>query len=109
LVGSVTLTRQKDPYWIPERGPSLYLHRLIVSRQHKGKEIGEFILKWSLTFACRKGFSYLRLDCRESNPVLKEYYKKQGFSDLGNARGLFVYRLFEQETSDQFGRISSNK
>ena len=95
LMGSVTLTKIKDPYWIDERGPSIYLHRLIVSRSHKGKGYGEMILAWSQQYARENGYSFLRLDCRDSNPILKAYYSSQGFESLGLAYGAFTYALFE--------------
>lgn len=101
LAGSVTLTKMKDSYWGETVGPALYLHRLVVSRAFKGQDLGDKLIKWAQSYTHEEGYEYLRLDCRDSNPILKEYYKSKGFTFKGLGEGLHSYALFEKKLATE--------
>jgi GNAT superfamily N-acetyltransferase len=62
---------------------SLYLNRIVVDQNFKGKRLFSMILDWSNTFTAGRGYKYLRLDTWADNPHLINYYKSFGFTDLG--------------------------
>ena len=59
---------------------SLFLHKLAVLREFKGKEIGNQMLEWASRYAKRQGKSWLRLDCDGGRPKLRQIYESFGFS-----------------------------
>lgn len=97
VVGTVTLTKDKDYYWGAAEGDAIYLHRLVVSRKYKGLRIGEQLLRWAEEFTVANDLRLLRLDCRNSNPAIKEYYSKNGFTFKGIGLGKFEFALFEKD------------
>ena len=73
---------ESDPYFWPEieDDSSLFLHKLAVLRELKGKGIGNQMLEWASQYAKRQGKSWLRLDCDGGRPKLREIYESFGFS-----------------------------
>ncbi len=73
---------ESDPYFWPEieDGSSLFLHKLAVLREFKGKGIGNQMLEWASQYAKRRGKSWLRLDCHGGRPKLRKLYESCGFS-----------------------------
>ena len=68
-----------------DTGDALYVHGLMVSREHAGLGIGVALLDWAGTVAAEAGKTYLRLDCRADNPRLRAYYERAGFAYRGEA------------------------
>ena len=97
VIASVTLSKHKDFYWGEVSGSSIHAHRLVVSRKFKGLGLGEELLKWSADYTKKIGYEFLRLDCRDSNPILKKYYASQGFTYKGIGHGAFPFALFEKK------------
>lgn len=62
---------------------SLYFHRLIVGRAHKGQGLGALILDWAGELAAREGRRFLRADVWATNHRLHRYYLDQGFEAVG--------------------------
>ena len=62
-----------------EKGDALYLHRIVVNPEFKGKKLFGIILDWALNHGKEKGLSYVRMDTWAANPTIIEYYKGFGF------------------------------
>ncbi|WP_052504589.1 GNAT family N-acetyltransferase [Rossellomorea aquimaris] len=56
---------------------ALYLHRLVVHRNHAGKGIGAALLDWIEKEAQEAGKKIIRFDCIGSNEGLNHYYQKR--------------------------------
>ncbi len=96
IAGSVTLSNHKDFYWGEVTESAIHLHRLVVSRAHKGQDYGKMLLNWSREYAAQEGYKFLRLDCRATNQYLREFYQAQGFTFKGIGQGAqYEYALFE--------------
>lgn len=82
-VASITLENKPNEWdrdiWGSEADQEniLYLHRLVVHRHYKGKEIGEALLEWAEDFAKSRGIQCIRFDCLASNVGLNRYYQKR--------------------------------
>ncbi|QDN84346.1 GNAT family N-acetyltransferase [Streptomyces sp. RLB3-6] len=88
---TVTLDRNIDPelwdLWTPEERaePALYVHKLVVDRQHAGRDLGGQILDWAGDLAAQQGARWLRLDAWTSNSRLHQYYRAHGFQHVRTA------------------------
>lgn len=97
LVGTVTLTPRRDPYWLDDGVSALYLHKIAIQREFKGRHLGGAVLNWAEQETRRQGYDSLRLDCINHNPILIAYYTAQGFEDKGvGSIGEKRWRLFEK-------------
>ena len=79
----VMLLKKEDPvYWKNDDGKGLYLHHLATKIGHTGlgKQMAHFAKEETLAH----GKEWLRLDCSTDNQGLNDYYKKHGFSNVGN-------------------------
>jgi GNAT superfamily N-acetyltransferase len=79
-----TLTLEKNPsgwdldLWGENaRDDVVYLHRLVVHRNHAGKGIGSALLDWVEKEAQEAGKKIIRFDCIASNEGLNHYYQKR--------------------------------
>jgi len=80
---TITTDPDEDPYWPQERRtePSIYVHRLIVSRRYAGTGLGAALLDWAgRTGRLEHGARWIRLSAWTTNHGLHEYYRRQGFS-----------------------------
>jgi len=59
-----------------------YVHGLTTDRQHAGG-LGCELLDWVGVEVTRRGRTLLRLDCQERNHVLRAYYRRLGFEEVG--------------------------
>jgi GNAT superfamily N-acetyltransferase len=82
-IGYFSLDGSRSPWWPADSTPALYLAGMIVARSARNREIGSFIIEWSVTEAARLGFKCLRLDCHADNPWLCRYYETHGFQLRG--------------------------
>ncbi|MBT2690578.1 GNAT family N-acetyltransferase [Bacillus sp. ISL-47] len=70
---------------------SLYLHRLAVKSKFMKTGLGAAVLKW-IDEEITTDKQYLKLDCVESNPKLKAFYKNNGFERIGVTDGHCKYQ-----------------
>jgi GNAT superfamily N-acetyltransferase len=86
LAGTVTCREQgTDILWTPEEllDPSVYVSRLIVSRDHAGRGIGAALIDWAgLRGLHGWDANWIRIDVWTRNWSLHDYYKGQGFRHL---------------------------
>ena len=62
-----------------ENGDAIYLHRIVVNPQFKGKRMFGIILEWAIQHAKSKGFKFIRMDTWADDPNIINYYKGFGF------------------------------
>lgn len=81
LVGGFRL-QDIDPVLWPEAQPgeALYLHTLVVAREHAGTGLGDRLLHEACAIAAAEGYKFLRLDCYAGNTNLRCYYEARGFA-----------------------------
>ncbi|ASU77303.1 N-acetyltransferase [Actinopolyspora erythraea] len=88
-----------DPdFWGEDTTPAVYVHGLMVDRSMARTGMGTFLLESAADLGRAAGVDTLRLDCAESNDVLRSYYAAHGFREVGRhvVRGLFPVTLFER-------------
>jgi GNAT superfamily N-acetyltransferase len=86
---SVTATMTVDDhadaeFWTPEDRPdeALYVHRMIVARAARGRDLGGLMLDFATEVAAEAGKRWLRLDAWRSNVALQNYYLGKGFTHV---------------------------
>lgn len=92
LLGSVSLippTSWDRNLWDDVSG-AVYLHRLVTANDVKGQRIGERLLTHALASTTER----VRLDCVASNAFLDAYYRRFGFTYIGERDG---FSLFEKQ------------
>ena len=73
-----------DPeVWGADDTPAVYVHGLMVHRGAAGRGLGSFLLDWAAERGRAEGAEVIRLDCVESNTVLRTFYQRQGFQEVG--------------------------
>jgi protein-tyrosine phosphatase len=82
LVGSVALLDQDPTWWGPRPPDAVYVHRLVVSSEARGRGIGDQLLDWAQDQATASGRRWLRLDCGAKNVALRRYYERRGFAHV---------------------------
>lgn len=106
-VATVTLDEDADPaLWVPADDPSraLYVHRLVVSLNSRGDELGSAILDWASRRAEKAGKEFLRLDVWTSNLRLRQYYLDRGFSLVRIVSDIEYGVLFQRPVGVVLGR-----
>src|SRR4030042_1010103 len=81
VAGGFKLNEQ-DHHWEND-GKALYVHAFAVNRKFKGQGVGRAMLDWVVGEARRRGKQYVRLDCMNGNPRLKQVYADAGFEFWG--------------------------
>jgi len=98
-VGIFSLADTDHKYWGKSNDKAKYLHSLSVLPQYKNQQIGKSVINLLKINLKEDNYTYLRLDCISSNQKLKQYYKNQGFNEVGvtnldaNSFTLFQYNL----------------
>lgn len=85
VLGGMIVNTYVDPdFWNPTDKPqdALYLHRLLVHRDHTGKNIAQQLLQHARNLTTTAGKTYLRLDAWATNTQLQQYYQQAGFTQL---------------------------
>jgi ribosomal protein S18 acetylase RimI-like enzyme len=67
-----------------DKGDAIYLHRIVVNPEFKGRKLFGLILNWSIAHAKQKGLQFVRMDTWANNLVIMDYYKSFGFRFMGN-------------------------
>ena len=92
-----------DPLFWPElpHAHSLFLHRIALSRRHKGQGLLACLLQHAVAEARRHGYRDIRLDCAAERLALRQHYQKHGFQLLDECQAgpwqvaRFIYPLVE--------------
>ena len=97
IIGAVRLI-WLDPEILAESAVrAAYVHGLVIDRSLVGVGLGRDLLTWAARHARDEGAETLRLDCAETNPALRRYYRNFGFSEVGvRDLGRFEVVLFEK-------------
>jgi ribosomal protein S18 acetylase RimI-like enzyme len=61
-------------------GTSIYLHRIVVNPEFKGKRLFGTILDWAIEHSTSKGIKSIRMDTWANNPIIIDYYMSFGFN-----------------------------
>jgi len=102
VVGMFTLQFSDPQYWGSKNDESYaYLHRLAVKDSHRGRGLGQQMLKYAVVLAKDLGCKSLRFDTVAHNIKLNRYYQSMGFhymgtNDMGNGRLVNLYEHFEE-------------
>ena len=83
LVGTVRLLWSDPDFWGADQTPAVYVHGLMVDRRRTGDGLGAALLDWAAQQGRDAGVDVFRLDCRTTNPVLRDYYEAYGFTVVG--------------------------
>jgi ribosomal protein S18 acetylase RimI-like enzyme len=67
-----------------DKGNSIYLHRIVVNPEFKGRKLFGTILDWAIQHSKQKGLSSIRMDTWADDPNIIEYYKSFGFAFIEN-------------------------
>ncbi|MFZ1806567.1 MAG: GNAT family N-acetyltransferase [Cyclobacteriaceae bacterium] len=62
-----------------ENGDALYLHRIVVNPDFKGKKIFAMVLAWSIFHGRLNNLPLIRMDTWADNAIMINYYKSFGF------------------------------
>ncbi|HSV68433.1 MAG TPA: GNAT family N-acetyltransferase [Mycobacteriales bacterium] len=85
IIGTVTVDSYADPdFWQPNDEPenALYVHRMAITRDAAGQEVGTALLDWAADLAAKAGKKWLRLDAWRTNTGLHRYYAERGFRSV---------------------------
>ena len=84
---TMTICQHANPDVWGEKGSdaAVYVHRLVVSRDHAGLDLGGLMIDWAVQreFALRP-IEWVRVDVWTTNTDLHEYYERQGFIRCGS-------------------------
>jgi hypothetical protein len=86
VVACIFSVLYSDPViWGPERDqePSVYLHRIAVNPQFKGRHMMLLVRDWAIGHARQEGKQYVRMDTWGNNDNLRAYYTDCGFNYIG--------------------------
>jgi len=67
-----------------EQGDAIYLHRIVVNPEFKGRKLFGTILDWVIEHSKQKRLSRIRMDTWAANPAIIDYYKGFGFTFVEN-------------------------
>lgn len=85
LAGMLAVARSDEDTWGPSSARALYVHRLAVAQRYRGAQLGPKLLRWAQAHAADQGMDRLRLDCAASNPGLRRFYERDGFTYVRDA------------------------
>ncbi len=66
-----------------DKEPAVYLHRIAVNTEFKGKQMIVLIKDWAMVHAKEMNKKYLRMDTWGTNENMRNYYIKHGFNYIG--------------------------
>lgn len=104
IIGTLSLSKRKNGFWrddsLTNSLPSIYLHRVAISREFAGRKLGAGIIEWAKEFAQERDFALLRLECDKTNPYLPGFYRDCGFDYIGeifHSPWQMTFSLFEMK------------
>ncbi|WP_243738319.1 GNAT family N-acetyltransferase [Cellulomonas shaoxiangyii] len=83
VVGTLRLLWADPEFWGADDTPAVYVHGLMTARSRRGTGLGRTLLDWAAERGRAAGVGLFRLDCRDTNPVLRRYYERYGFAVVG--------------------------
>ncbi len=83
LLAALRLLWSDELMWREQNAYAAYVHGLMVTRAEAGHALGGALLTWAEQQARAASAPALRLDCVESNMVLRAYYNALGFNEVG--------------------------
>lgn len=97
IIGMVRVLNEDLLYWGEKEDKAKYVHSLVVTEKHNGKQLGSRVLTKIEKDAQKDNVKYLRLDCDSKNPKLCAYYEKLGFLKVGKKTlPLSTYNLYQK-------------
>lgn len=99
IQGGLRLLWSDLEVWGDRSDDAAYVHGLVIDRRFAGDGLGGRLLDWAEQRARHAGRSYLRLDCVETNVRLRQYYRGQGYREVGRrdpGDGWWPVTLFEK-------------
>lgn len=96
----VEIKTEPESVWGFDDCAALYIHKLALSADHRGKGAGREVIREIVSRAKKEGFQFIRLDCVANNKKLREYYCASGFRFKGVANnGEIDVALYERSAS----------
>lgn len=96
IVATFTLYETQSSWdkhtWGHVNDEAVYLHRLAVSRSNMGSGLGKEVLQWLEQYLKKEGKNTLRLDCVEKNNKLNDFYRSNGFEQVGIGDGHTLFQ-----------------
>jgi ribosomal protein S18 acetylase RimI-like enzyme len=86
LAGTVSIQWSDERNWGEQSPDAVYIHRLAVTSDLHGQNIGAQIIDWVEIKAAAQRRKFLRLDCPEDNEKLCSYYEGLGFVKVGTTQ-----------------------
>ena len=83
-IATVTVLEDDPTYWGERPPDALYVHKLVVQRDHAGRGLGAALVEWVDERAAENGRQFLRLDCLRDDPGIRGYYEGLGFEHCGD-------------------------
>jgi len=83
-VATITVLEDDPLYWGERPPDALYVHKLVVRRDHAGRGLGAALVEWADERAAEAGRQFLRLDCLRDDPGIRAYYERLGFEHCGD-------------------------
>lgn len=83
VLASVRVIWEDLEVWGPQEIPSGYVHGVAVNRSLAGTGAGPELVAAAERVTAASGRKMIRLDCENSNPVLKRFYQGLGYTPLG--------------------------
>jgi len=63
-----------------DKGNSIYLHRIVVNPEFKGRKLFGVILDWAIKHSKQNDLNNIRMDTWAADPTIINYYKNFGFT-----------------------------
>jgi GNAT superfamily N-acetyltransferase len=67
-----------------DQGNAIYLHRIVVNPEFKGRKLFGTILEWAINHVRKKRLGFIRMDTWAANPTIINYYRTFGFDVIEN-------------------------
>ncbi len=96
------INNTEDFFWVATDGKDIFgyavvgnvgteaeLYNIAVSPEHRGKGIGDMLMRYMTDKTVDKGTDSLFLEVRESNSAAIRLYEKHGFKAVGRRRGYY--------------------
>jgi len=84
IVGVFSVMYSDPVIWLERNeDPAVYLHRIAVNPDFKGRSLMLIIREWAKAHALQQGKTFVRMDTWGTNEGLRKYYERCGFGYLG--------------------------
>lgn len=79
LLAMVSVHESDEETWGKQKASALYVHRLAVAQDARGRGYGQALLNWVVSRAAAREKGFVRLDCAADNPGLRDFYERLGY------------------------------